>query len=86
MLWWLVGGTTVVIVLVWIAVVGVNLSRTADGENSLYDRIKQEIQSVFGKSDSEKTSDSLTNDELNELERRVFPNVNVTDTGTFIAP
>jgi hypothetical protein len=85
-LWWLVGGTAAFIVLLWIGVVGLNLGRTAQGEDSLAERIKHEIRAVFGKNESTPSVEPMTNEQLDDLERRVFPNVNVSDSGTFTIP
>ncbi len=83
---WLVLGSTLAIVVIWVAVVGMNLGRSAQGEDSLFTRIKEEVLGVFQKDDSSETNTSLTNEQIDDLERRVFPNVNVTDSGTFRIP
>ena len=80
-LWWLVAGTTVVILILWFIVVGLHLSRTSTGDESLYARIKREISSVFNNGTS--TNGALSNNELKNLEDRVFPNSNIQPSGTF---
>lgn len=86
-LWLFVGLTTLVIAGLWFVLVGANLNRTSEGDESLYARIKREIQSVFSSDASKNEANgTLSNAELTNLEQRVFPNVNIHDSGTFTTP
>lgn len=81
---WLVIGTTLVIVVLWFVVVGLHLSRTSTGDESLYTRIKREIGSVFNSGPADTSiNGTLSNQELKNLEDRVFPNSNIQPSGTF---
>ena len=68
-------GAVVLVLVIWVAVVGLNLNQTASSEDSLYQRIKREVVSVFGGSSTPPTNDNstLTNQQITELEKRVFP-------------
>ncbi|MFH0853379.1 MAG: hypothetical protein V1853_03145 [bacterium] len=82
-LWFYVSVSMIVIVVIWFFVVGLNLQRTSTSEQSLYDRIKQEITNVF-RSDDDSPDDANVNDNnLEDLEQRVFPNININHSGTF---
>lgn len=83
-LWWLVAGTTLVIIALWFVLVGLHLSRTSSGDESLYERIKREVRSVFsGRSTNSTTNGAISNQDLKDLEDRVFPNSNVQPSGSF---
>jgi hypothetical protein len=80
-LWILVSVSIVIIILAWVGLVGRHLSQTAKGDETLYERIKREIQQVFGKKeDSQPVNGKLTPDEVKALEDRVFPNINENST------
>lgn len=72
---WLVAGSVVLVLVIWVAVVGLNLNQSASSEDSLYQRIKREVVSVFGGSStsSNNNNSTLTNQQITELEQRVFP-------------
>ncbi len=72
---WLVAGSVMLVLVIWVAVVGLNLNQSASSEDSLYQRIKREVVSVFGGSSTPSNNDNstLTNQQITELEQRVFP-------------
>ncbi|USN53390.1 MAG: hypothetical protein H6760_04475 [Candidatus Nomurabacteria bacterium] len=83
-LWVSVAGATLVIAVLWVALIGLNLSRTGGGDESLYDRIKSEVSRVFGtNSQAANTNNAnLSDEELQDLEQRVFPS-DAQDSGSF---
>lgn len=83
-MWAFVAGTTIVIVALWVVIVGVNLTKTSEGDESLYDKIKFEVSRVFGNGSeaANRDTETLSEEELQDLEQRVFPS-SAQDSGTF---
>lgn len=82
MMWGGVVIASVVIFILWVAVLRLDLSQPA-GSDSLWSRLKTELQRIFSFSDSENTNVNAEDRELNELRNSVFPSINDStfDTG-----
>jgi len=82
-LWFYVSASMIVIIVIWLFVIGLNLRRTATSEQSLYDKIKYEVTNVFRSNDDDQADANVNGNDLDNLEERVFPNININHSGTF---